>query len=95
MHVLLRNGETASDEICICGHLKSEHGSTSHKIDGQSVRQCYAGNCWASKQHCSCTKFRFAGWLTAKSKKHFVQTDISVSKKGATAQKQVLEPHLV
>jgi len=52
------------DEMCACGHLKSEHGSLLHKLKNKMLREHSDGNCCAG--HCECTQFTFARFVTAK-----------------------------
>ena len=44
-----------SDEMCECGHLKSEHGSLTHRTKDKMIRESSDGNCCS----CACKKFTF------------------------------------
>jgi hypothetical protein len=52
------------EEMCECGHLKREHGSTLTKLSSSiSVRNPHGGNCCA--RHCKCARFIWSRWVTA------------------------------
>ncbi len=56
-----RLGDFVVDEMCQCGHLKSEHGSLLHKIKGTLIREANDGGCCSG--HCECRQFRFARYV--------------------------------
>jgi hypothetical protein len=45
------------DEMCVCGHLKSHHGSLLHKLKAVMVRDPSDGSCCSG--HCDCTQYAF------------------------------------
>lgn len=52
-----------TDEICTCGHLKSEHGSKLTKISSKkTLRDSHDGNCCCGQ--CRCSGFKFKRYLT-------------------------------
>jgi hypothetical protein len=52
------------DERCRCGHLLSDHGSRTTKMDnGQMLRINHHGNC--CNGNCRCPQFTWAGFVTA------------------------------
>ena len=56
-----------ADEMCECGHLKSEHGSLTRRIKGKIHRIATEGNCCASG-HCDCSQYTFARFVSIKEK---------------------------
>lgn len=51
------------DEMCECGHAKSEHGSSSTNMDGQIVRLSRdEGSCCSGQ--CACPRFTWARYIT-------------------------------
>lgn len=57
-----RLGDFVVDEMCQCGHLKSEHGSLLHKIKDTLVREANDGSCCSGK--CGCRRFTFTRHVT-------------------------------
>lgn len=53
-----------TDEMCTCGHFKSEHGSLLTKLKHKYVRQGSDGNCC----DCCCRKFTFERFVTIEEK---------------------------
>jgi len=53
------------NEMCQCGHFKSEHGSLVKKIRQTLLRQPSEGNCCSSHCDCDCKQFTFARYVTA------------------------------
>ncbi len=52
------------DEMCECGHSKSEHGSKLRKLPGNRfIRLVEEGNC--CNMICSCSQFTWKGWVIA------------------------------
>jgi len=55
-------GGIVVDEMCKCGHLKSDHGSHSINLgDGHMIRESHEGNCCARK--CECPGFTWARFV--------------------------------
>lgn len=57
-----RLGDFVVDEMCECGHLKSDHGSLNVRLDESIVREPNDGSCCAGS--CHCEKFTFARFVT-------------------------------
>ena len=51
-----------SDEMCKCGHLKSNHGSLTHRMKDKMIRERSDGSCCSS--HCVCNKFTFMRFVS-------------------------------
>lgn len=52
------------DEMCECGHLKSDHGSLNRRINDRVVRLSRdEGSCCKGK--CKCPHFTWERWVTA------------------------------
>lgn len=68
MRVWINNpGQWAVDEKCVCGHLRSEHGSrvlNDHLLP--IVRLENLGNCCHRNMVCECRRFRWAAWVFEK-----------------------------
>jgi hypothetical protein len=57
-------GDVVVDEMCVCGHLKRDHGSVLKKIDSEkSLRLPHEGNCCDGE--CECPHFVWDRWVTA------------------------------
>ena len=56
-----RTGKVAIDELCVCGHPKSHHGSHTHCTSKAMLRLPAVGNCCDGA--CECARFRWAGWI--------------------------------
>lgn len=54
-------GDYVVDELCKCGHLKSEHGSKTINMKGYMFRESGKGNCCGGG--CVCKKFIFARFV--------------------------------
>jgi len=67
------------NEMCQCGHLKSDHGSLARKIYQTIVRQPNDGNCCSSNCNCDCNQFTFARFVTADE-----IADIAISRRTVT-----------
>ena len=50
------------DEMCECGHKKSEHGSMLHKMRRKFHRESNGGSCCSGP--CKCKRFTFARFIT-------------------------------
>lgn len=47
------------DEMCTCGHMRSDHGSLLKKLpNGKMLRLSAEGNCCGG--HCECLQYTFA-----------------------------------
>jgi len=56
-------GDYVVDELCKCGHLKSEHGSKLTKINEKAtLREPHNGSCCTGG--CACAQFAFARYVT-------------------------------
>jgi len=51
------------NEMCECGHLKTDHGSKLHRRQTTMIREPNGGNCCSSD--CACDRFTFARFVTA------------------------------
>jgi hypothetical protein len=51
-----------ADEMCQCGHLKSEHGSLTKRIKNILLRNPNSGSCCGF--HCECKRFVFSRFVT-------------------------------
>ena len=57
-----RHGDYVSDEMCECGHLKSEHGSKLMPLNGSTtIRESNEGSCCNGV--CACGQFSFARFV--------------------------------
>jgi hypothetical protein len=56
-----RRNDWVVDEMCMCGKLRSEHGSLVQRIGDKLLRLESEGNC--SETHCN--KYVFGGFVTA------------------------------
>lgn len=64
-------GDYVVDEMCECGHLKSEHGSRTTRIGGsRMLRQANDGSC--CKGRCECKQFTFARFVGLEEKAEMV-----------------------
>ncbi len=50
------------DEMCVCGHLKSEHGSKTIRSRGATIRLHDDGSC--CENGCACKQFTWARDVT-------------------------------
>jgi hypothetical protein len=55
-------GGVVVDEMCKCGHLKSEHGSRTMSLEDQILRESNEGSCCSGS--CSCSSFSWARFVT-------------------------------
>lgn len=51
------------DEMCVCGHLKSLHGSLLHKFSNSMIREHSDGNCCSGR--CNCPQYTFERFVAA------------------------------
>jgi hypothetical protein len=51
-----------NDQLCKCGHLKSEHGSLLHKNGLPYIREEGAGSCC----ECECKQFRWKAFVNSR-----------------------------
>lgn len=56
-----RRRDWVVDEVCMCGKLRSEHGSLVMKIDDRLLRLESEGNC----SETNCPHYCFGGFVTA------------------------------
>jgi hypothetical protein len=56
-----RTGKVAIDEMCVCGHPKSKHGSHTHRTPNALLRLPAVGSCCEGE--CDCARFQWAGWI--------------------------------
>ena len=54
------------DEACECGHLKSEHGSKTIRLENSMLRMPHEGNC--CHNYCTCEQFTWVRYVTASEK---------------------------
>lgn len=57
-------GDYAVDELCKCGHLKSEHGSKVTNLKSKIFRESHGGSCCCGS--CNCKKFQFSRYVGVK-----------------------------
>lgn len=55
--------DIAVDEICTCGHLRSEHGSQSLAMDKTEAMLRVANEGGCCGEDCSCSKYKFARFV--------------------------------
>ncbi len=67
MVYIKKAGKWAVDEMCHCGHAKSEHGSSLHRLGDELIRSSCTGNCCATGCDCTCDRFCWVAWIYEKS----------------------------
>ena len=66
----MRTERVVVDEMCVCGHPKSEHGSHTIQIPRSLIRLPATGNCCQS--HCNCARFCWAAWIYKESRQRML-----------------------
>ena len=57
----MEQDEKLTDEMCVCGHLKSDHGSKVVRIDNNAIlRIPNVGSCCC--ENCCCARFCWKSW---------------------------------